>query len=262
MSGNPAIDHGRDVDWGKTSDDYAVHRPGPPESFYERLTVLGVGLPGQRILDLGTGTGLLAREFARRGAVVAGVDISASQVAMARRLADEAGLNVDFQAASAEMTPFADGSFDVITANQCWLYFDKAKMIPEARRLLAKDGLLVTSHFSWLPRLDPLARATEALILKYNPRWTAGDWSGEVPPMPGWAEAEFRLRAMFWYDEPIGFTRESWRGRIRASRGVGAALSAAEIAAFDAEHDAVLQGGVGEQFSVLHRLDAHLLEFK
>ncbi len=262
MLGNPAIDHGREVDWGKTSADYAAYRPGPPASFYDRLAVLGVGLPSQRILDLGTGTGDLAREFARRGAAVAGVDISTTQVATARRLAGEAGLAIDFQIAPAEATPFMDGAFDVITANQCWLYFDKPKVIPETRRLLAKGGLLVTSHFSWLPRLDPVARASEALIFKFNPHWSAGDWAGEIPAMPRWAEAEFRLRAMFWYDEPICFTRESWRGRIRASRGVGAALSAAEITAFDAEHDALLRSAVGEQFSVQHRLDAHLFEFK
>jgi hypothetical protein len=74
--------------------------------------------------------------------------------------------------------------------------------------------------------------------------------------------ADFRLRAMFWYDEPIAFARDSWRGRIRANRAIGAALSAEAVAAFDADHDTLLRGMVGEHFTVLHRLDAHLLEFK
>lgn len=256
------IDHGRLVDWGKASADYAHYRPGPPPSFYDRLAALGVGLPGQRILDLGTGTGALAREFAKRGAAVAGIDIAEAQLAMARTLAQRATLVVEFRRASAEAIPFADRAFDCITANQCWLYFDKTKAIAEARRLLSAGGLLVTSHFSWLPRLDPVARASEALILKYNPQWTAADWPGEIPAMPRWAETEFRLRAMFWYDEEIAFTRESWRGRIRASRGIGAALGESEIAAFDAEHDALLRRSVGERFTVRHRLDAHLFEFK
>ncbi|MCI0583479.1 MAG: class I SAM-dependent methyltransferase, partial [Chloroflexi bacterium] len=68
---NP-FDGGRAIDWGKTAADYAAHRPGPPETFYEKLAALGVGLKGQRILDLGTGTGVLARSFARRGSVVSG----------------------------------------------------------------------------------------------------------------------------------------------------------------------------------------------
>jgi len=257
-----AIDRGRDIDWGRTSADYARYRPGPPPSFFTRLAAFGVGLPGQRILDLGTGTGALAREFAGRGAAVAGIDIAEAQLALARELAAEAGHAVDFRLAPAEATPFADDAFDRVTANQCWLYFDKTRVIPEMRRLLAAGGLLVTSHFSWLPLLDPVARATEALILRHNPDWTGAGWAAEVPAMPRWAEADFRLRAMFWYDEAIAFTRESWRGRVRANRAIGAALSAEAVAAFDAEHDALLRGSVGERFTVLHRLDAHLFEFK
>jgi hypothetical protein len=130
------------------------------------------------------------------------------------------------------------------------------------RRLLASGGLLVTSHFSWLPLLDPVARASEALMLKHNPDWTGAGWAAEIPAMPRWAEADFRLRAMFWYDEDIAFTRESWRGRIRANRAIGATLSAEAVATFDAEHDALLRDIVGESFTVRHRLDAHFLQFK
>jgi len=262
MGKRQAIDGGRDIDWGRTSADYARYRPGPPPSFFMRLAAFGVGLPGQRILDLGTGTGALAREFAGRGATVAGIDIAEGQLAMARKLAAEAGFVIDFRRAPAEATPFADGAFDRVTANQCWLYFDTARAILEMRRLLATGGLLVTSHFSWLPLLDPLARASEALILKHNPDWTGAGYAAEIPLMPRWAAADFRLRAMFMYDEAIAFTRESWRGRVRANRAIGAALSAEAVAAFDAEHDALLRGTVGERFTVLHRLDAHLLEFK
>lgn len=253
-----ASDPGRTIDWGKTSADYATYRPGPPPSFYDRLGALGIGSPRQRMLDLGTGTGVLARGFARRGAAVSGIDISTEQIEAATRLAATDGVTVDFRVSPAEATPFPDHNFDCITANQCWLYFDQTRVIPEVRRLLGPAGLLVTSHFSWLPRLDPIAHATEALVLRHNPQWTAGDWSGEVPPMPSWAARDFVLRAMFWYDEAIPFTRESWRGRIRACRGVGAELDQAAVERFDAEHDRLLPTIAGERFTVLHRLDAHI----
>ena len=49
-----AIDPGRSIDWSLTSNDYAEHRPGPPQRLYDMLARLGVGLPGQRLLDIGT----------------------------------------------------------------------------------------------------------------------------------------------------------------------------------------------------------------
>ncbi len=221
-----------------------------------------MGLRGQRILDLGTGTGLLARRFAQAGAVVSGIDVSLGQIEAAKDLARQQGLTVDFRVSPAETTPFDDANFDVVTANQCWLYFDKPKAIAEVKRLLRPGGILVTSHFSWLPRLDEIARRSEKLVLKYNPQWTAQDWSGEIPAFPPWAQNDFKLRAMFYYDEAIPFTRESWRGRIRACRGTGAALAPEELARFDAEHERLLADTVPPQFTVLHRLDAHFFEVK
>jgi len=261
MHGLGAIDPGRIIDWGHTAEDYAKYRPGPPLSFYEKLRVLGVGLPNQALLDLGTGTGVLAREFARQGlARVCGSDKSETQIKMAIELAKKDQLKVEFVTASAEQQPFGDHEFDLISANQCWLYFDLNKVIPEVKRLLKKNGLLLTSHFSWLPRLDDIAHQTEKMILKYNPQWTAADYSGEVPAFPKWAEGHFRLKSMFYYDESIPFTIESWRGRIRACRAIGAALSDQEVKKFDEEHGQLLEKTVQKNFTVLHRIDAHIFE--
>jgi SAM-dependent methyltransferase len=256
------IDDGKAFDWGRTSSDYATHRPGPPPSFYERLRVLGVGRPGQRILDLGTGTGLLARQFSRQGAAVVGVDIAAEQIATASRLAAEEGLTTRFAVAPAEATGEPDTSFDAITAMQCWLYFDKKRVIPEIRRLLAPGGVLVTSHFSWMPSLSAIARASEELVLRFSPKWTGANWSGTVAPVPNWSIDDFDLVAMFWYDEDIPFTRESWRGRMRACRGVGASLSPDDIERFDREHDALLRRIAPDSFGIIHRLDAHFFKPK
>lgn len=262
MHGIRPIDGGSAADWGRTSSDYAAHRPGPPDSFYARLKALGIGLPGQRILDLGTGTGLLARQFARQGCPVAGIDIAEEQVDAARRLAAEEGLNVSFAVAPAEETQQPSASFDVVTASQCWLYFDKPRAIAEVRRLLAPSGVLMTSHFSWLPRLDPVARQSEELVLRFNPHWGGADWPGVIPAMPSWADADFALRGMFWYDEPIPFTREAWRGRMRACRGIGATLDEATVRRFDEAHAALLEKIVPPEFTILHRIDAHIFQPK
>lgn len=254
------VDSGRTIDWGHTSEDYAKYRPGPPDSFFKKLAALDVGLARQSILDLGTGTGVVARKFASLGVErVYGTDISSDQVAMATILAEKSGLrNVRFQTAPAETQPFEDHQFDVVIANQCWLYFDKSLVIPEVKRLLKPGGLLVTSHFCWLPQLDFVARRSEELILKFNPQWSAANYTGEIPPFPAFANGHFKLKAMFYYDEQIPFTIESWRGRIRASRGVGAALPPSEVEVFDAEHEVLLKTLVKDPFAVLHRIDAHI----
>jgi SAM-dependent methyltransferase len=249
----------RIIDWGKTSADYSQWRPDYPPEFYHRLAALGVGRPGQKILDLGTGVGFLARNFARQGCDVAGVDISSGQIHQAKRCAQAEALRIEFRIAPAEETGFPDAAFDAVTASQSWLYFDRERAIAEVKRVLRPGGILATCHFCWLPREDRIARASEQLVLQFNPHWSASDWSGDVPPMPLWAEGRFRLVGMFVFDAPIPFTRARWRGRIRACRGVGATLSPEETTRFDDTHDRLLRNIAPESFHVLHRIDCHLL---
>ncbi len=257
----PIIDDGRPVDWGKTSLDYATHRPGPPEELYDRLAALGVGRPGQRILDLGTGTGVVARALARRGAKAAGIDIAAGQIAEAKRLAVEEGLDVDFRVAPAEAPPFPDQSFDAVTANQCFWYFDKVPTLAALRRILVPAGRLVTSHFNWQPRIDRIVAETEALILKHTPSWQGAGETGVIEAIPEWTPDDVVLEGFFWFDVAVPFTRESWRGRIRASRGVGASMTPEEVEAFDAEHAALLERIAPPAFALTHRVDARISNF-
>jgi len=258
MHGLSAIDGDREIDWGYTSEDYANYRSDYPRSFYDRLHALGIGCAGQRVLDLGTGTGFFARAFAKKGSNVLGVDLSQRQIEQARKLCINDELEVEFQVGAVEDLSLEEYSFDVISAGQSWLYFDKTRIIPLVKRLLKPGGNLMTGHYCWLPRLDPIARASEELILCYNPQWSSSDYSGEIPHQPGWSQEDFNVCAFFYYDEEISFTRESWMGRIRACRGVGATLSHEEVKAFNLDHEKLLKKIAPETFSILHRLDAHI----
>lgn len=62
------IDGGKAFDWGRTSGDYARFRDIYPTEFYEKIAACGIGISGQSVLDLGTGTGVLPRNMYRFGA--------------------------------------------------------------------------------------------------------------------------------------------------------------------------------------------------
>jgi SAM-dependent methyltransferase len=250
----------RQFQWGRTSSDYAAWRPNYPAEFYDRAAAIGIGLPEQRILDLGTGVGFLAIRFAQRGAIVTGIDIAEGQIREARESARKLGLEIDFRVAPAEQTGLPDASCDAVTASQAWLYFDHQRAIPEVKRLLRPEGVLMLSHMSWLPREDEIARRSEELVLEFNPDWSAADWSGEIPEIPASAEGHFKRVDGFVFDVRLPFTRERWRGRIRACRGVGAAFSDEEITEFDKTHAQLLERTTPPEFTILHRVDCFVLQ--
>ena len=257
MHGLGAKDGDRRIEWGKATDAYRRFRSGPPRSWYRALAGHGIGLAGQRLLDLGTGPGFVAAHMAREGLTAAGIDPDAGQIDAARALAADQGLEIDFRVAPAEELPFGAGEFDLATATQCFLYFDRPRVIEQLRRVLVPGGLLVTGHHTWLPREDDFVRRTEDLVLEFNPQWSAADFSGEIPLRPKWAEGLVEWRGCFIYDEDVPFTHETWRGRMRASRGVGASLSPEEIERFDAALGELLVEHVPNEFAVRHRVDAH-----
>ena len=243
------------VDFGRTAADYARHRAGFPEQLFERLAARGIGRAGQRVLDLGSGTGSLARGFARRGARVTALDISEDLLDQARALAAEEGVAIETLRAPAEDSGLAAASFDVVSAGQCWHWFDRPRAAAEARRLLGPGGRLAICHFDWLPLPDNVVAATEALIEAHNPAWSLGGGDGFYP---AWAEdaagAGFGDIESFDFEMLVPYGHEAWRGRIRASAGVGGSLSPEAVAAFDRALAALLTAEFpGEPLQVPHR---------
>lgn len=246
------------VDFGRTSEDYARFRAGFPPSLFDRLARYAVGLPGQQILDLGTGTGTLARGFARRGCDVTGVDVAAEQLAQAGDLDQMAGVQVVYHVAPAEETGLPAASFDVVTAGQCWHWFDRPRAAAEVTRLLRPGGVLVIAHYDWLPLAGNVVELTEELILRYNPSWRFGGGTGIYPR---WfrdvAEAGFTQIESFSYDEPAIYDHDSWRGRVRASAPIGGSLPADDVVRFDADLTTSLASQFpDEPLSVPHRVFA------
>jgi len=230
------------IDFGRTAVDYATYRVGFPDLLFERLAAHHLQIANARVVDLGTGTGALARGFARRGAHVLAIDPMATMLEQARRLDAREGLAIDYRLGRAEDTGLSSGAFDIVAAGQCWHWFDRPRATAEAFRLLASAGRLLIAYLDWLPLRDGVAEATESLILRHNPAWRMAGGSGMHPEhIPHLREGGFRDIETFSFDLSIPYTHEAWRGRIRASAGVAASLAEDAVARFDREHAAMLK---------------------
>lgn len=244
------------IDFGRAAGDYARHRAGFPEAFFERLFADGTVQQGNVVLDLGTGTGTVARGLALRGCEVTALDPSAPLLAQAAELDKAAGVQVKHVRARVENAEFAPASFDVITAGQAWHWFDRPRAAALSRSWLRPGGRLVIAHFDWVPLNGNMVQATERLILAYNPGWTLHSGSGLYPAwLKDAAEAGFVDLQTCSFDLDVPYSHEDWRGRIRASAGIGASLDETRVQRFDAELAALLGAHYPAQpMAVPHRV--------
>jgi len=110
---------------------------------------------GERVVDIGCGTGNAALLAARAGARVVGVDPSPRLVSVGRREALDAALDAAFVVGSAEAIPCADASADA--AVSCFgviFTSDASRAVAEMARILAPGGRIVLS--AWVPE-GPMA---------------------------------------------------------------------------------------------------------
>lgn len=238
-------------DFGSAARDYARFRQGFPPSLFDRLSAISIGLPGQTLLDLGTGTGTLACGFAERGASVTAVDLSAPMLREARRRNSRIG----WIRSRAERLPCPAGCFDAVTAGQCWIWFDGPVVAREIRRLLRPGGTVVLAHLDYVPREGNVSELTERLILRHNPKWPlAGSHERSGTGRAHLEAAGFRDLRFFSYEENQQYSHEAWRGRFRACNGVIALGDPSKIEAFDADLAALLEKNYPDPLPIPHRI--------
>ena len=106
--------------------------------------------PGERVLDLATGTGWTSRLIARRGAMVTGADIAADLLVAARARPAAEQLDIEYRLEDAEKLSFADASFDVV-ASTCGVMFVSRPeaAAAEIARVCRKGGRL--GLVTWTP---------------------------------------------------------------------------------------------------------------
>jgi SAM-dependent methyltransferase len=154
--------------------DITSHAPGSPGFFadleqyhFEKLHHLPRLVPfddfgGRRVLEVGCGAGTDLVRFARGGAIVTGVDLAPSSIALARKHFALEGRRAELLVADGEALPFADRSFDLVYAHGVVQYTtDDRALVRECRRVLKHGGVAVFQVYNRISWLNALSRVTK-----------------------------------------------------------------------------------------------------
>jgi ubiquinone/menaquinone biosynthesis C-methylase UbiE len=207
---------------------YDRFRTGYAPELYDALFEYGLAT-GARVLDVATGTGLVAAELVARGCTVAGLDASEPMLACARRRVPGAA----FVSGQAERLPFADRAFDAVVCAQAFHWFEREAALAESIRVVRPGGVVAVWWKS-------LMRGDTVRLLREESEKATG-----VEPLPelmatGFAEFERsplldqRLRVIPWLVRTrvadfLGY--EASRARPKAFYGARAGAYFANLSA-------------------------------
>ena len=222
--------------FGAAAAAYAEHRPDYAE---EAVRWALAPAPGNRVLDLGAGTGKLTAVLARTGADVVAVEPDPDMLAELRRSRPD----IESRPGTAEDVPLPDGSVDAVLAGHAMHWFDMSVAGPEIARVLAPGGVLaglwnvMDDGVDWLAGLAEVGG--EAAV---GPRDLLSSWPDTTKHLlPSGAE-----RATFAH--PQRHTADSFVAKIGTHAGIlvmpederRATLD--RVAAYLAGHDATAHG--------------------
>jgi len=135
---------------------------------------------GTRLLDLGCGTGLVLQLASLRGATVSGIDVAPGMLGVAATRVPDA----DLRLADLQTLPFADGSFDAVTAINAFQFaVDPLAAIADAARILAPGGRLSIGMFAEPERAE--STAIHIAMSKLSPPTREADHAPYALSAPG-----------------------------------------------------------------------------
>ena len=135
------------------ADFYDAHRPSPPAQLLDALARYAGAGRLDRVVDLGSGTGLSARAWADRAVEVVGIEPnrSMSSVAVART----SETNVRYVTAFADKTGLSDESAELITCSQSFHWMQREPVLAEAARVLRPGGVFAAYDYDMPPLVHP-----------------------------------------------------------------------------------------------------------
>lgn len=139
-------------------------------------------LKGLRMLDIGCGAGILSEPLARLGAAMVGADPGEENIAAAQAHAEEAGVAVDYRAASAEELAAAGERFDVVLAMEVVEHVnDVDEFVATCAAMVRPGGLMVAATLNRTLKSFALAIVGAEYVLRWVPRGTH-QWDKFVTP--------------------------------------------------------------------------------
>jgi len=194
--------------WSSGGDDYDAISRGIADAIEHCVLRLNPK-PGERILDLSTGTGWTSRVVARRGATVVGTDIATNLLDAARARAEAEKLRIEYVLGDAEELPFENGEFDAVVSTFGVMFASRPEAAAhELARVCRRGGRIALTTWA----TDGSVRMMFEVMKRYMPPPPA-----PAPPSPfEWGRVErvrellgsaFQLRfekAVSYYREPNG----------------------------------------------------------
>ena len=170
----PAQTEGRLVRWASFYDGLVNLMTLGQASRLRRMTVDQALLrPGETLLDVGCGTGGVTIPAKRRvgeNGSAAGIDPAPDMIAVARRKAQRAGIEIDFRVGVIESLPFPDGTFDVVTSSLMMHHLPhhlQVKGLAEIWRALKPGGRILIADMR-RPSTSPFKRFFTSLVLHHG----------------------------------------------------------------------------------------------
>ena len=221
--------------WGSRPYDWASIEEQQRPTYDAAIERLGLGA-GQRVLDVGCGSGVFMEMAAARGAHVAGLDASETLLALARSRVPEA----DLRRGDMQAMPFEHDRFDVVTGfNAFFFAADMTAALREAARVAKPGGTVLIQVFGRPERCA--LEAVKAALMALVP-------SDEAEPPPFWRPgvlssiaADAGLTAEDSFDETWAFEFPDERAALRALLSPAGAVAAAAFAGHDAVAEAILE---------------------
>ncbi|MGH2401519.1 MAG: class I SAM-dependent methyltransferase [Candidatus Limnocylindria bacterium] len=199
------------------ADDYERYRPGYPAALFELIADRLDLADDAAVVDLGAGTGKVARSAAARGWRVTAVDPGEPMLAVLRRKSAAEGLDISVVRANAEDTGLDPADFDAALAGEAYHWFDASAALTEMARIVRPGGGIA---FFWNlvdPDRSPLVATERALVYKHG---IDGSDVRKPGPLPETREA---IRATEAFEEPefvqvshsVGMTGADYLGLAR-----------------------------------------------